>query len=262
MKEIRLSNSDKVALVDDEDFDRVCEHKWYIHKDSRTDYFQVKRTTGNVRLHRFILGLGKTVKVVDHIDRNTLNNQRSNLRLVTQRENVLNSNRRKNVLNSNRRKNCLTYILVRKTKASTYKVYSESIEIDKTYYGTYALYDEAILARDKLMVKTFGASCVYLVNDSYTVLNSLDPTPLNRGSSSIKLKGIAQPQNQRFVRPSKEELHKMVWNESSAVIAKRIGCSDKSIEKWCKAYNISKPPKGFWQKVEANKLCNQTCPLL
>lgn len=50
--------------------------------------------------------------------------------------------------------------------------------------------------------------------------------------------------------PSKEDLAKLVWEISTVQIAKRFGVSDKSIEKWCKAYGISKPPKGYWGSTQ------------
>lgn len=46
-----------------------------------------------IKLHRYLLGLHEWRgynEVVDHIDRNPLNNRRCNLRIVTQRENIMN----------------------------------------------------------------------------------------------------------------------------------------------------------------------------
>lgn len=59
-----------------------------------------------------------------------------------------------------------------------------------------------------------------------------------------------KPRNTRKVeRPNAEELHKLVWSEPTTEIAKKFGVSDKAIEKWCKIYNIDKPPRGYWMKV-------------
>ncbi|ABA24646.1 conserved hypothetical protein [Trichormus variabilis ATCC 29413] len=52
----------------------------------------------------------------------------------------------------------------------------------------------------------------------------------------------------KVVRPSKEELEKLVWEKPTAQIGKDFGVSDKSVEKWCKAYGIDKPPRGYWAK--------------
>lgn len=49
-------------------------------------------------------------------------------------------------------------------------------------------------------------------------------------------------------RPSKEELHKLLWEIPTQKLAERFGVSDKAIEKWAKAYNIDKPPRGYWAK--------------
>lgn len=55
-------------------------------------------------------------------------------------------------------------------------------------------------------------------------------------------------------RPTKEELEKEIWKFPTTKIAEIYNVSDKCIEKWCKKYNISKPPRGYWRKKETNKL--------
>ncbi|MEP0857134.1 HNH endonuclease signature motif containing protein [Coleofasciculus sp. FACHB-SPT36] len=52
-------------------------------------------------------------------------------------------------------------------------------------------------------------------------------------------------------RPSKEDLQKLVWEKPTIHIAKDFGVSDKAIEKWCKAYGIQKPPRGYWAKQQS-----------
>lgn len=61
--------------------------------------------------------------------------------------------------------------------------------------------------------------------------------------------------NRRKVeRPSKEELERIIWLKPTTHIAKELGVSDKAIEKWCKAYKIQKPPRGYWAKKFSLKL--------
>lgn len=40
----------------------------------------------------------------------------------------------------------------------------------------------------------------------------------------------------------------MIWEKPTTHIAKDFGVSGKAIEKWCKTYGISKPPRGYWNK--------------
>ncbi len=54
--------------------------------------------------------------------------------------------------------------------------------------------------------------------------------------------------------PSKQELKKLVWLKPTTLIAKDFGVSDKAIEKWCKAYEIEKPPRGYWNKQNQSKI--------
>jgi len=49
----------------------------------------------------------------------------------------------------------------------------------------------------------------------------------------------------------KEELLELVWTKPSSMLALDLGVSDSSIRKKCKKMSISKPPRGFWEKVYA-----------
>lgn len=93
MKQIPLTQG-YVALVDDEDFDKVSAYSWSVHfANSGTLYAQarVPRIQGIVVcMHRLIL-LDKPGYEVDHKDRDGLNNQKSNLRYATHAQNVANS---------------------------------------------------------------------------------------------------------------------------------------------------------------------------
>lgn len=40
------------------------------------------------------------------------------------------------------------------------------------------------------------------------------------------------------IRPEKEELYKLLHNNSFSNLARQLGVSDNAIRKWCKAYNI------------------------
>lgn len=53
---------------------------------------------------------------------------------------------------------------------------------------------------------------------------------------------------QKIIWPSKEELEKLIWEFPTIQLAKKLGVSDKAIEKRCKKLNISKPPRGYWSK--------------
>lgn len=95
MRELPLTRG-RVALIDDEDFERASEHKWFARPSGRDRYYAARRDrkAGKViRLHRFILG-AQDDQIVDHIDGDGLNNQRANLRFCNRAENAWNTGRR------------------------------------------------------------------------------------------------------------------------------------------------------------------------
>ncbi len=94
MKEIKLTQG-KVALVDDEDYERVSALKWQARKtrSARNYYaYHAWKEEGRVRhisMHRLILAAPIGADV-DHRDGDGLNNRRSNIRLCTPTQNEMN----------------------------------------------------------------------------------------------------------------------------------------------------------------------------
>lgn len=100
MKEIKLSQN-KITLVDDEDYNYLNQFNWYANERDYTFYaLRNKWENGKLEIvfmHREILKLIKgDGKIGDHKDRNGLNNQRYNLRIVSPSVSMLNRKKNKN----------------------------------------------------------------------------------------------------------------------------------------------------------------------
>ncbi len=100
MRTIELTQG-KVALVDDEDFEALSQHKWHAHKGRHSFYASRNEPTGvakpryrTVTMHATLTNTPKGMHT-DHIDGDGLNNCRSNLRVVTIKQNNLNRTRKK-----------------------------------------------------------------------------------------------------------------------------------------------------------------------
>lgn len=97
VRQIGMANG-SVVLVDASDYELVSKRKWHAHgNDRRWTYAAAwNRTTAGklqlVLMHRILLDPPPGM-VVDHINGNTLDNRRCNLRVCEHRENV--KNRRK-----------------------------------------------------------------------------------------------------------------------------------------------------------------------
>lgn len=82
------------TIVSDEDYLELNKYRWYITRDIKTPKINyVARSAGLkggfIHMHRQIIG-DKPGYVVDHINRNPLDNRRENLRHATPHESVLN----------------------------------------------------------------------------------------------------------------------------------------------------------------------------
>lgn len=87
MKKIIL-NTGQILIIDKEDFKKVIRYKWHFHKLGYVESHNVENK--RVYIHRYITNAPKG-KIVDHINRNKLDNRKSNLRICTQSENLRNA---------------------------------------------------------------------------------------------------------------------------------------------------------------------------
>lgn len=97
MKEIQLTRN-KVAIVDDEDYQKINQYKWWTFKSKYNNnfYASAKIDGKDVLMHRYILGLEDPKIQIDHKNRNALDNTRENLRIVSNQENSFNRGKNKN----------------------------------------------------------------------------------------------------------------------------------------------------------------------
>jgi hypothetical protein len=84
----------KFAIVDPDDYSRLCRHKWFAAKSRLTFYAVRSSRKGSKRyrlhMHRDVLKAPDDM-FVDHINRNGLDNRRANLRLATCAQNAWNA---------------------------------------------------------------------------------------------------------------------------------------------------------------------------
>jgi len=80
----------KFAIVDAADYEWLNQYKWYASCSSVGVYYACRQSGGrHIMMHRQIMDPPEG-HVVDHINHNSLNNRRCNLRVCTQAENVRN----------------------------------------------------------------------------------------------------------------------------------------------------------------------------
>ena len=119
------------AIIDIEDMERCKKYKWHIRKARGRTKYVIASLPNNkkLHLHRFILGYDGECDV-DHINRNGLDNRKSNLRIVPHRINSANNDS----------------IGVKKVPSGRFQ--ARCCRNYKTIYiGTFDTFDEAVTAR-------------------------------------------------------------------------------------------------------------------
>lgn len=131
-----------VRTIIDEDFRWVVEkHRFYYHEGyARTDIYGVKKS-----LHQFIL---RSDEQVDHINRDRLDNRKSNLRICTPQQNSMNKSKRSDNVSG-------IIGVTQHREGGAWKVYI-NISKKQIWGGSFLNKTDAIAARLKLEEKYFG----------------------------------------------------------------------------------------------------------
>lgn len=137
MRRIKLTNSNKVALIDDKDYELVSKLKWRLHGRGVNLYARTSLDGKKPMMHRLILNPPSGMDV-DHINHNGLNNRRYNIRICTRTQNQANSKPRKGtskykgVLWSNTEKKWRAFIRIN-SKGRTIGRFDSELEATKAY---------------------------------------------------------------------------------------------------------------------------------
>jgi len=169
----RFGNKNGEFLIDKEDKDIVEQYVWHIRKTVNHCYAIASLPENKkVHLHKLIM---QTTSVVDHINGDSMDNRKSNLRIVSQHHNMFNI-----------RKNKFVGVKKMPYKKNSYQAHIMK-NYEDIYIGTYPTFIEAALARlqsEKDLFGEYGGQ-----KDLYYVLDS--PNPPVELQRVLTQKGIA-----------------------------------------------------------------------
>ena len=121
------------VFVDEEDYPLIAPHRWHIASIKRSFYASTTIKGKTVRMHRLILGFPDGL--VDHKNRNGLDNRQRNLRVCSYAENRYNVRKKRGSKSP--------YKGVTHTKEGRYIAY-----VNRICCGTYSKEKDAALAYD------------------------------------------------------------------------------------------------------------------
>ena len=79
-----------IVKIDKNDLEKCSKLTWHYAKNKDSKYIQTRIKGKMIKLHRYIMNINNSNLVVDHINRNPLDNRKSNLRICSYKENSFN----------------------------------------------------------------------------------------------------------------------------------------------------------------------------
>jgi len=152
-KTIELSKGYK-TIVDAEDYAKLSGYKWHASPQGR--YIYAASTTKidgkrkNVRMHRVIMGVTDRKIYVDHINHDTLDNRKCNLRPCTPQQNVMNGSIKP------KRNGTIKYKGIFEQKKNKRWVATIMVESKVIWLGAFDTQKEAALAYDIAALEHHG----------------------------------------------------------------------------------------------------------
>lgn len=143
------TNKNQEILIDEEDYSLVSQYTWFIHYGYATTNKRIKKGKQfTLKMHRLLMNVNKTNIYVDHINGNTLDNRKENLRICTSGQNQ--GNRKKGINNKLGFKGVAKVTNCSKFQAHICK------DFKKIYLGSFSTPEEAAKEYDKKAIELFG----------------------------------------------------------------------------------------------------------
>lgn len=142
-----FDNSDIKFIIDKDDYYELKEFYFYVSKEPWGNYLKMWNGKKLYRYARYIMNAVGKMKV-DHIDHNTQNNQKSNLRIVTNQENGFNHKLSKKNISGV----CGVFWVKKR------KIWHAAIKLNykNKFLGSFENFEDAVIARLKAEKEYFG----------------------------------------------------------------------------------------------------------
>jgi Zn finger protein HypA/HybF involved in hydrogenase expression len=122
------------------------------------------------------------------------------------------------------------------------KKYSYIRDVAKSLNTTHHIYDRVRKIAQRHDIKLIS----YL---EYEKISRPKPPKPPKPPKNPTWRTDPKPHSRKVVRPSKEELEKLIETTPMEKLGKNFGVSGNAVKKWCKSYGIKTKPPGYWAKM-------------
>ena len=130
------------ALIDEEDFEKISQHRWYFNNGGYATRDTRKGETKHFLMHHEIVGKPPKGFVTHHINGNKLDNRKENLRFVTRQQNQFNRKKERGVSFMGTKWEAYICLNRKKIHLGLHETRQKALEIrkdaERRYYGEYA----------------------------------------------------------------------------------------------------------------------------
>lgn len=142
--EIKLSGKHgegRFAILDKRDYQMISKHTWFVRNNRNKYFYAARKDKGKIIMMHRIINQTPIGMETDHINHNTLDNRRNNLRTVTHSKNQMNRE-----INSNNVSGKSGVCWIDRFKKWVVHI---NINKKKTTLGYYKNFEDAVLVRTK-----------------------------------------------------------------------------------------------------------------
>lgn len=114
-------------------------------------------------------------------------------------------------------------------------------------------FDNGLLNDTEIQPRLDEVNLIKLYENSFDIICEILPVRVRKEKKS-KPEKIPIARKTKIEWPDPLIMQKMLWEKPTVKIAMELGVSDSAVGRFAKKHGLTKPPVGYWRKVETGKI--------